>query len=104
MLYEVITDRIEINGNLRTLDEVIRREFRLVEGDPFNSAKVRRTRQRLQNLGFFKSVDIQTEPSQTDPDKVTLKVNVEEQSTGEVTLGAGYSTDDGAKVISYNFV
>lgn len=95
----VYVDRIEINGNLRTLDEVIRREFRLVEGDPFNSAKVRRTRQRLQNLGFFKSVDIQTEPSQTDPDKVTLKVNVEEQSTGEVTLGAGYSTDDGAKVI-----
>ncbi len=92
-------DRIEINGNLRTLDEVIRREFRLVEGDPFNTAKVRRTRQRLQNLGFFKSVDIQTEPSQTDPDKVTLKVTVEEQSTGEVMLGAGYSSTDGAKII-----
>ncbi|SBV95641.1 Outer membrane protein assembly factor BamA [uncultured Alphaproteobacteria bacterium] len=92
-------DRIEINGNLRTLDEVIRREFRLVEGDPFNSAKVRRTRQRLQNLGFFKSVDIQTEPSQTDPDKVTLKVSVEEQSTGQVTLGAGYSSTDGAKIM-----
>lgn len=92
-------DRIEINGNLRTLDEVIRREFRLVEGDPFNTAKVRRTRQRLQNLGFFKSVDIQTEPSPTDPDKVTLKVTVEEQSTGEVMLGAGYSSTDGAKII-----
>ena len=92
-------ERIEINGNLRTLDEVIRREFRLVEGDPFNAAKVRRTRQRLQNLGFFKSVDIQTEPSTTDPDKVTLKVNVEEQSTGQVMLGAGYSSTDGAKIM-----
>lgn len=95
----VYVDRIEINGNLRTLDEVIRREFRLVEGDPFNSAKVRRTRQRLQNLGFFKAVDIQTEPSPNDPDKVTLKVNVEEQSTGEVMLGAGYSSTDGAKIM-----
>lgn len=95
----VYVERIEINGNLRTLDEVVRREFRLVEGDPFNSAKVRRTRQRLQNLAFFKSVDITTEPSTTDPDKVTLKVNVEEQSTGQVTLGAGYSSTDGAKVI-----
>lgn len=95
----VYVDRIEITGNLRTMDEVVRREFRLVEGDPFNSAKVRRSRERLKNLNFFKKVDINTEPSTTEPDKVTLKVNVEEQSTGTVTIGAGYSSNDGAKVM-----
>jgi outer membrane protein insertion porin family len=95
----VFVDRIEITGNLRTLDEVIRREFRLVEGDPFNSAKLRRTRQRLNNLNFFKKVDVSPEPSPTDPEKVTLKVNVEEKSTGEVMIGAGYSSNDGAKIM-----
>lgn len=95
----VYVDRIEITGNLRTMDEVIRREFRLVEGDPFNSSKLRRTRQRLNNLNFFKKVDIATEPSPTDPEKVTLKVNVEEKSTGEVMVGAGYSTNEGAKIM-----
>ncbi|MGE4528376.1 MAG: outer membrane protein assembly factor BamA [Rhodospirillaceae bacterium] len=95
----VYVDRIEITGNLRTMDEVVRREFRLVEGDPFNSAKVRRSRERLKNLNFFKKVDITTEPSATEADKVTLKVNVEEQSTGTVTIGAGYSSNDGAKIM-----
>ncbi len=95
----VFVDRIEITGNLRTMDEVIRREFRLVEGDPFNSAKLRRTRQRLNNLNFFKKVDVATEPSPTDPEKVTLKVNVEEKSTGEVMVGAGFSSTEGAKVM-----
>jgi len=94
----VFVKRIEINGNLRTLDEVIRREFRLVEGDPFNSAKVRRTRQRLQNLGFFKTVEITSEQSPTNPEEMTLKVDVQEQSTGELMLGAGYGSDDGAKI------
>ncbi len=95
----VFVECIEISGNLRTMDEVIRREFRLVEGDPFNSAKLRRTRQRLNNLNFFKKVDVTTEPSATDPEKVTLKVNVEEKSTGEVMVGAGYSSNEGAKVM-----
>ncbi|MBN2751231.1 MAG: outer membrane protein assembly factor BamA, partial [Rhodospirillaceae bacterium] len=96
---QVYVDRIEITGNLRTMDEVIRREFRLVEGDPFNSARLRRTRERLNNLNFFKKVDVTTEPSPTDPDKVTLKVNVEEKSTGQVMIGAGYSSNDGAKIL-----
>ncbi len=94
----VFVKRIEIQGNMRTKDEVIRREFRLVEGDPFNSAKVRRTRQRLQNLGFFKSVDLKTEQSPTNPEEMTLKVEVQEQATGEIMIGAGYSSDDGAKM------
>ena len=90
----VYVERIDISGNLRTLDEVIRREFRLVEGDAFNSEKLRRTRQRIQNLGFFSKADVQTLQG-TAPDKVIIDVKVEEQSTGELTFGAGYSTSDG---------
>lgn len=90
----VYVQRIDINGNVRTLDKVIRREFRLVEGDPFNTAKLRRTRQRIQNLGFFKTVDIKTLPGDT-PDKTVIQVDVEEQSTGELTFGLGFSTAEG---------
>jgi outer membrane protein insertion porin family len=90
----VYVERIDISGNVRTLDEVLRREFRLVEGDAFNSEKLRRTRQRIQNLGFFSKVDVQ--PVQgSAPDKVVIDVTVEEQSTGELSFGAGYSTSDG---------
>jgi outer membrane protein insertion porin family len=90
----VYVERIDIKGNVRTLDKVVRREFRLVEGDAFNTSKVRRTRERLQNLGFFSNVDIKTLPG-TTPDKTVIEANVEEQSTGELTLGAGFSTADG---------
>jgi outer membrane protein insertion porin family len=90
----VYVERIDIKGNVRTLDKVIRREFRLVEGDAFNTSKLRRTRERLQNLGFFSNVDIKTLPGSA-PDKTVVEVNVEEQSTGELTLGAGFSTADG---------
>ena len=91
---QVYVERIDITGNVRTLDKVIRREFRLVEGDAFNTSKLRRTRERLQNLGFFSNVDIKTLPGSA-PDKTVIEVNVEEQSTGELTLGAGFSTADG---------
>jgi len=90
----VFVERIDIAGNVRTLDKVIRREFRLVEGDAFNTSKLRRTRQRIQNLGFFGSVDLQTIPSDS-PDKLVIQVNVEEQSTGEITFGLGFSTAEG---------
>jgi outer membrane protein insertion porin family len=90
----VYVERIDIKGNVRTLDKVVRREFRLVEGDAFNTSKLRRTRERLQNLGFFSNVDIKTLPGSA-PDKTVIEVNVEEQSTGELTLGAGFSTADG---------
>ena len=90
----VFVERIDIDGNVRTLDKVIRREFRLVEGDAFNTSKLRRTRQRIQNLGFFSAVDLQTIPSDT-PDKLVVQVNVEEQSTGELTFGLGFSTSEG---------
>jgi outer membrane protein insertion porin family len=91
---KVFVERIEIKGNVRTLDKVIRREFRLAEGDAFNTAKLRRTRTRLQNLGFFSTVDIKNLPG-TAPDRTIIEVNVEEQSTGELSLGVGYSTSDG---------
>ncbi len=90
----VYVERIEINGNVRTLDEVIRREFRVVEGDAFNASKIRRTRQRIQNLGFFSKVDLKTLQG-SSPDRTVVEVNVEEQSTGELSFGAGFSTSDG---------
>ena len=90
----VYIDRIDIVGNTRTLDEVIRREFRLVEGDAFNSARIRRSRQRIQNLGFFDRVDIQTEEGDA-PDRSVLTVEVGEAPTGELSFGAGVSSLDG---------
>jgi len=90
----VYVDRIEIEGNVRTLDRVIRREFRLAEGDAFNTAKLRRSRQRLRNLGFFESVEVNNVPSD-QPDRTTIKVEVQEQATGEISLGAGYSSTQG---------
>lgn len=89
----VFVERIDIEGNVRTLDKVIRREFVLVEGDPFNPAKVRRSRQRVQNLGFFETVEVTNEPGSA-PDKTVVKVRVQEQSTGSLSFGAGYSSFD----------
>ena len=90
----VYVERINIAGNTRTLDRVIRREFRLAEGDAFSTAKVRRSQQRLRNLGFFEKVDISAAPGSA-PDKTSLEVQVVEQSTGEISFGAGYSSSSG---------
>ncbi|MFQ5765184.1 MAG: outer membrane protein assembly factor BamA, partial [Rhodospirillales bacterium] len=90
----VFVERIDIVGNVRTQDKVIRREFRLVEGDAFNSAKLRRSRQRIQNLGFFDVVAVERLPG-TAPDKTVIKVEVEEKSTGQLSFGAGFSTTNG---------
>ena len=93
----VYIERIDINGNTRTKDKVIRREFRLAEGDAFNAATMRRSRQRLQDLGYFNGVVVQ--PSQgTAADKAVITATVDEKATGELTLGGGYSTDAGALV------
>ncbi len=85
-------ERIDIQGNTSTRDKVIRREFRINEGDAFNALKVKRSQDRLQSLGFFQeNLEIkQTEGS--TPDRVVLGVNVEEKSTGELQLSAGYSS------------
>jgi len=90
----VFVERIDIGGNVRTLDRVIRREFRLVEGDAFNAAKLNRSRARIRNLGFFSRVDVTNVPG-SSPDETVVKVDVTEQSTGSLGLGAGYSTTEG---------
>jgi len=88
----VYVERIDITGNTSTRDKVIRREFRLNEGDAFNALKVKRSQDRLQSLGFFQEkLEIkQTEGS--SPDRVVLGVNVEEKPTGQLSLSGGYSS------------
>ena len=90
----VFVERINISGNTRTLDKVIRREFQLIEGDAFNTAQLRRSQQRLRNLGFFENVEVNNVPGSA-PDKTIIEVEVEEQSTGELSLGAGFSSSEG---------
>ncbi|MDB5318117.1 MAG: outer membrane protein assembly factor BamA [Rhodospirillales bacterium] len=88
-------ERIEIAGNSRTQDRVIRREFRVAEGDPVNPTLVRRSRERIRALGYFADVQINASPGST-PDRVILNTQVQERATGEVSLGGGFSTDAGA--------
>jgi outer membrane protein insertion porin family len=83
--------RIEIRGNTRTRDYVIRREFDLSEGDAFNQVLIQRAKKRLDALNFFESVEISTSPG-SEPDQVVLVVNVVEKSTGELSIGGGYTT------------
>ena len=90
----VYVERIDVNGNVRTLDSVIRREFQLAEGDAFNTSKVKKSEQNLKNLGFFKKVDV-TNAQGSAPDKTVITVNVEEQSTGDLSIGTGFSTTEG---------
>lgn len=91
---QVYVERIDINGNIRTLDRVIRREFRLVEGDAFNTNRMERSKERIKNLGFFKKVEAKNTPGSA-PDRTVVTVEVEEQSTGELSFGLGFSTTDG---------
>ncbi|MDP6013915.1 MAG: outer membrane protein assembly factor BamA [Alphaproteobacteria bacterium] len=90
----VYVQRIDITGNVRTLDRIIRRNVRLAEGDAFNTARIRRSRTLIQNLGFFSRVDINDQPGDA-PDQAVINVDVEEQSTGEVTFGGGFSSTEG---------
>jgi outer membrane protein insertion porin family len=90
----IYIERINISGNLRTHDHVIRREFRLAEGDAYNPLMVDKAKRRLQVLGFFKSVDIKRRQGSA-ADRVILDVDLVEQSTGELSFGAGYSTSEG---------
>ena len=91
----MFVERIDIVGNVRTQDRVIRREFRLAEGDAFNAAKLKRTRERLKNLNYFEKLNVEQIPGSA-PDKTILKTEVEEKSTGSISLGVGYSTTNGA--------
>ena len=87
-------ERITITGNTRTLDEVIRQEFLVVEGDPVNTARINRSLQRVRNLGFFSRVDSELRMGSA-PDKVILAIDVSEQPTGNISFGIGYSTTSG---------
>jgi outer membrane protein insertion porin family len=87
-------ERINIHGNIRTRDYVIRREFDIGEGDAYNRALIDRAERRLKNLNYFKTVRITNEPGSA-PDRVVINVNVEELATGEFSIGGGYSTSDG---------
>ncbi|MYE00669.1 MAG: outer membrane protein assembly factor BamA, partial [Alphaproteobacteria bacterium] len=91
----VYVERIDVEGNLRTLDRVIRREFGIVEGDAFNTSKISRATRRVRNLGYFKKVDVSNEQG-SSPDRARVRVEVEETATGEFSIGAGYSSESGA--------
>ncbi|WP_291684852.1 outer membrane protein assembly factor BamA [Bradyrhizobium sp.] len=88
-------ERINVRGNTRTREYVIRREFDISEGDAYNRALVDRAERRLKNLDYFKSVKITTEPGSSS-DRVILNVDLEEKSTGDFSVSGGYSTTDGA--------
>ena len=90
----VYVERINVRGNTRTRDYVIRREFDLAEGDAYNRALVDRAERRLKNLNYFKTVKITNEPGSA-PDRIVLNVDVEEQPTGELSVSGGFSTADG---------
>ncbi len=90
----VYVERINVRGNTRTRDYVVRREIDLYEGDAYNRAFVDRAERRLKNLGYFKNVKITNEPGSA-ADRVIVNVDVEEQMTGEFSIAGGYSTSDG---------
>ena len=89
----VFVNRINIKGNTRTHDEVIRREFRIDEGDAFNVSKIKASRKNIENLNYFSKVDVKTVP--TDANRANIDVDVEEKSTGYFNVGIGYSTVNG---------
>lgn len=90
----IFVERIDISGNLRTQDKVIRREFEVVEGDPLTKTAYLDSEQNVKNLNFFENVEVKTKPGST-PDRKVIDVEVEEKSTGELSIGAGFSTTDG---------
>lgn len=92
---KVFVNKINITGNSRTLDKVIRREFRIKEGDAFNASKLRRSKQRVENLDYFESVDLKTVPVYGDSGKTDINMNVTEKATGSFSIGVGWSSYDG---------
>lgn len=94
----VFVERIDIEGNTTTLDKVIRQQFRIVEGDPFNPREIRESAERIRALGFFAAAEVDAREGST-PDQVIVDVDVEEQPTGSLGLGGTYSTDDGLGVV-----
>ncbi|WP_232831372.1 outer membrane protein assembly factor BamA [Pseudogemmobacter bohemicus] len=98
---KIFVERIDIEGNATTLDEVVRRQFRSVEGDPFNPREIRQSAERIRALGFFSDARVNAEPGSA-PDQVVVNVDVDEQPTGSLGFGLSYSVESGAGV-SVNF-
>ncbi len=90
----IYVERIDVEGNLRTLDRVVRREFGIVEGDAYSPSKVARATRQVRNLGYFRKVDVSNERG-SQPDRTRVTVEVEETATGEFSIGAGYSSESG---------
>lgn len=90
----VYVERIDIEGNDATLDRVIRRQFDIVEGDAFNAREIEKARNRIRSLGFFSAVDVRTERGDSD-DRARIKVEVQEQATGSINFGLGFSSASG---------
>ncbi len=90
----VFVERIDIEGNATTLDEVVRRQFRTVEGDPFNPREIRQSAERIRALGFFSDAQVNAEQG-SSPDQVVVNVDVEEQPTGSLNFGLSYSVSSG---------
>ncbi|MGH1329443.1 MAG: outer membrane protein assembly factor BamA [Paracoccaceae bacterium] len=90
----IFVERIDIEGNATTLDRVVRRQFKTVEGDPFNPREIREAAERVRALGFFGVADVQSAQG-SSPDQVVIDVNVEEKPTGAFTFGASYSASSG---------
>ncbi|HYE39257.1 MAG TPA: outer membrane protein assembly factor BamA [Ramlibacter sp.] len=90
----VFVERIDITGNVRTLDKVVRREMLVAEGDPFSATRLKRSEQRIKDLDFFERVQV-TSQEGSAPDRSVVNVDIQEKSTGEIAVGAGFSTTDG---------
>jgi outer membrane protein insertion porin family len=94
----VFVERIDIEGNTTTLDRVIRRQFRTVEGDPFNPREIRESAERIRALGFFADASLEAREGSA-PDQVIVDVDVEEQPTGSLNIGGAYSRNQGFGVV-----
>lgn len=92
---KIFVNRIDIKGNTRTLDKVIRREFRIKEGDAFSPSRLRLSKQRVDNLGYFEKADFKVLPVPSNPSKANISLDVAERSTGSFNVGIGWSSYDG---------
>ena len=98
----VFVERIDIEGNATTLDRVVRQQFKIVEGDPFNPREIRESAERVRALGYFSGADVQAREG-SSPDQVIVDVDVEETTTGSLTFGGTYSTTTGpGAIIKYS--
>ena len=95
----IFVDRIDIEGNNTTLDRVIRNQFRVVEGDPFNPRSIRESAERIRALGFFANADVNAREG-ANPGEVVIDVNVEEAPTGSLSFGANFASDNGFSLLA----